>query len=121
METPDKDTLKEMQDRLSMTPRLLWDHLEAAERSLVETFADGYKNFLDQAKTEREAVLEVERQALAKGFVNLNSGQSGSKFILNYRGKTVAMTVLRQRPVSQGLRIYAAHLDSPHLHLKQNP
>ena len=27
METPDKDTLKEMQDRLTMTPRLLWDHL----------------------------------------------------------------------------------------------
>ncbi len=121
METPDKDTLKEMQDRLTMTPRLLWDHLEAAERSLVETFADGYKNFLDQAKTEREAVLEVERQALAKGFVNLYSGQSGSKFILNYRGKTVALAVLGQRPVSQGLRILAAHIDSPRLDLKQNP
>ena len=53
METPDKDTLKEIQDRLTMTPRLLWDHLEAAERSTVETFADGYKKFLDQAKTER--------------------------------------------------------------------
>jgi aspartyl aminopeptidase len=121
METPDKDTLKEMQDRLTMTPRLLWDHLEAAERSMVETFADGYKNFLDQAKTEREAVLEVERQALAKGFVDLNSGQSSSKFILNYRGKTVALAVLGQRPVSQGLRILAAHIDSPRLDLKQNP
>ncbi|HSO72397.1 MAG TPA: aminopeptidase [Thermodesulfobacteriota bacterium] len=121
METPDKDTLKEMQDRLTMTPRLLWDHLEQAERDAVETFADGYKQFLDQAKTEREAVLEVERQALANGFVDLYSGQSGSKFILNYRGKTVALAVLGQRPVRQGLRILAAHIDSPRLDLKQNP
>ncbi len=51
METPDKDALKEIHDRLTMTPRLLWDHLDATARKLVEDFADGYKNFLDQAKT----------------------------------------------------------------------
>jgi aspartyl aminopeptidase len=121
METPDKDTLKEMQDRLTMTPRLLWDHLDEAARQQVESFADGYKNFLDQAKTEREAVLEVERQALDRGFIDLNQNQPGKKYILNYRGKTVALAVLGQRPVSQGLRIVAAHIDSPRLDLKQNP
>ncbi len=121
METPDKDTLKEMYDRLTMTPRLLWDHLDTTARKLVEDFAVGYKNFLDQAKTEREAVLEVERQALARGFIDLNSKQPGSKYILNYRGKTVALAVLGQKPVSQGLRILAAHIDSPRLDLKQNP
>ena len=63
----------------------------------------------------------MQRQALAKGFVDLNSGQSSSKLILNYRGKTVALAVLGQRPVSQGLRILAAHIDSPRLDLKQNP
>jgi aspartyl aminopeptidase len=121
METPDKDTLKEMQDRLTMTPRLLWDHLDDAARQQVENFAAGYKNFLDQAKTEREAVLEVERQALARGFIDLNQSRPGTKYILNYRGKTVALAVLGQRPVSQGLRIVAAHIDSPRLDLKQNP
>ena len=121
METPDKDTLKEIHDRLTMTPRLLWDHLDATARKLVEDFADGYKNFLDQAKTEREAVLEVERQALARGFIDLKRKQPGSKYIFNYRGKTVALAVLGQRPVSQGLRILAAHIDSPRLDLKQNP
>ena len=30
METPDKDTLKEIQDRLTLTPRLVWDHLDVA-------------------------------------------------------------------------------------------
>lgn len=117
----DKDALKEMQERLTLTPRLLWDHLEGEEPGLVENFAAGYKTFLDQAKTEREAVAEVERQALARGFVDLNSGLPGSKFYLNYRGKIVALAVLGQRPVSQGLRIVAAHIDSPRLDLKQNP
>jgi aspartyl aminopeptidase len=121
METPDKDSLKEMQDRLTLTSRLLWDHLDEGERRLVEAFAEGYKRFLDQAKTEREAVSEVERQAGARGFIDLNSGQPGSKYFLNYRGKTVALAVLGQRPVSQGLRILAAHIDSPRLDLKQNP
>ena len=57
METPDKDTLKEIQDRLTLTPRLVWDHLDEGERSAMETYAQRYKSFLDEAKTEREAVL----------------------------------------------------------------
>ena len=65
--------------------------------------------------------LEVQRQALARGFIDLNSGQPGSKYFFNYRGKTVALAVLGQRPVSQGLKILAAHIDSPRLDLKQNP
>ena len=121
MDTLDKDALKEIGDRLTLTPRLSWDHLNPDEQGLVTTFNDGYKNFLDQAKTEREAVAEVERQALARGFVDLNSGQSATKYFLNYRGKTAALAVLGQKPVSQGLKIVAAHIDSPRLDLKQNP
>jgi aspartyl aminopeptidase len=121
METQDKETVKEIQDRLTLTPRLVWDHLGEGERSAMETYAQRYKSFLDEAKTEREAVLEVQRQALARGFIDLNSGQPGSKYFFNYRGKTVALAVLGQRPVSQGLRILAAHIDSPRLDLKQNP
>jgi aspartyl aminopeptidase len=121
METPDKDTLKEIQDRLTLTQRLVWDHLDESDRGAMELYAERYKSFLDQAKTEREAVLEVERQALERGFVDLKSDRPGSKYFLNYRGKTVALAVLGQRPVSQGLRILAAHIDSPRLDLKQNP
>lgn len=121
MEIPDKETIKEIQDRLTMSPRLVWDHLEDEERNEAETYSQRYKNFLDQAKTEREAVLEVQRQALERGFVDLKSDQRGSKYFFNYRGKTVALAVLGQRPVSQGLRILAAHIDSPRLDLKQNP
>ena len=121
MDTLDKDALKEIGDRLTLTPRLSWDHLNPDEQGLVTTFNDGYKNFLDQAKTEREAVAEVERQALARGFVDLNSGRPATKYFLNYRGKTAALAVLGQKPVSQGLKIVAAHIDSPRLDLKQNP
>ncbi|WP_449244138.1 aminopeptidase [Desulfobacca acetoxidans] len=121
MEIPDKDTLKQIQDRLSLTPRLVWDHVDEVERQALMAYAEVYKGFLNQAKTEREAVLEVQRQVQERGFIELASGQAGSKFFLNYRGKTIALAVLGERPVSQGLRIVAAHIDSPRLDLKQNP
>jgi len=118
---PDKDTLKEMQDRLTLTPRLVWDHLDRGERDQVMAYAERYKHFLDHAKTEREAVLEVQRLARDRGFIDLQSNQQGDKVFFNYRGKIIALAVLGQKPVSQGLRLLAAHIDSPRLDLKQNP
>ena len=121
MQIPDKDTLKEMQERLSLSTRLVWDHLDAAGRQQVEAYAQEYKAFLDAAKTEREAVLTVQGLAQEHGFVDLAAGQPGRKYFLNYRGKTIALVALGQRPVVQGLRLIAAHIDSPRLDLKQNP
>lgn len=121
MQVPDKDTIKEMQERLSWSARLVWDHLDGPGRQQVEAYAQEYKAFLDAAKTEREAVLTVQRLAQERGFVDLESGQAGKKFWVNYRGKTIALVVLGQRPVHEGLRIVAAHIDSPRLDLKQNP
>jgi aspartyl aminopeptidase len=121
MELPDKDTLKEMQERLTFSPRLVWDHLTAEEKAEVEAYAARYKAFLDEAKTEREAVLTVQRLARERGFADLEGGSAGRKYFFNYRGKTIALITLGDRPLRQGLRLIAAHIDSPRLDLKQNP
>jgi aspartyl aminopeptidase len=119
---PDKDTLKELQERLTFSPRLVWDEVPAAARPDILAYAEQYKNFLDAAKTEREAVLEVQRLAQEQGYVDLAAGDpAAGKYFFNYRGKTLALINLGPRPVRQGLRLVAAHIDSPRLDLKQNP
>ncbi|OPX19966.1 MAG: aminopeptidase [Desulfobacca sp. 4484_104] len=121
METPSKDEIQQLRDKLAVKPRLVWDRLDAAERAAVLAYAERYKHFLDVAKTERQAVVEIQRQAQERGFVDLGSDRPGSRFYLNYRGKTIALVVLGKQPVSAGLRIIAAHIDSPRLDLKQYP
>ncbi|MFP3867544.1 MAG: aminopeptidase [Desulfobacteraceae bacterium] len=121
MKNPTKDEIQQLRDRLAVKPSLVWDRVAAIERPPILAYAERYKNFLDVAKTERQAVVEIQRQAQERGFVNLADGQSGSKFYLNYRGKSIALMVLGTRPLRQGLRIIAAHIDSPRLDLKQYP
>ncbi len=87
-------------------------------------FCEDYKAFLNAAKTEREAVIEAVKLAESKGFVPFEEGQTyaaGEKVYFNNRGKTVAFAVIGTEPVENGLRLTAAHIDSPRLDIKPNP
>jgi hypothetical protein len=83
MEVQEKDELKQLRDRLAVTPKLVWDRVDTAERTAIFTYGDHYKTFLDRAKTEREAVAEIERQARALGFVDLAQKESGPRGYYN--------------------------------------
>ena len=74
MEVREKDELKQLRDRLAVTARLVWDRVDQGELAAIFAYADHYKTFLDRAKTEREAVQEIVRQAQALGFVDLAPG-----------------------------------------------
>ncbi|MBP5318411.1 MAG: aminopeptidase [Paludibacteraceae bacterium] len=87
-------------------------------------FADGYKQFLDASKTEREAT-NYARQALEKhGFRAFRFGdalKAGDKIYFENRHKSLVAAVIGTAPVSEGIRLLAAHIDSPRLDLKPNP
>ena len=121
MEVQDKDELKQLWDRLAVTPKLVWDQVDQAERAAIFAYGDHYKTFLDRAKTEREAVVEIERQAKALGFVDLAGKEAGPRGYYNYRGKNIVLVVQGRRPLTEGLRLVASHIDSPRLDLKQYP
>ncbi len=90
----------------------------------ADEYAVGYKQFLDIAKTEREAAAEAIKMAEAKGFSEFVYGKNynaGDKVYFNNRGKTVAFAVIGSEPVEKGVNITAAHIDSPRLDLKPNP
>lgn len=99
---------------------------QATEQTVREMneYCEGYKAFLNAAKTEREANREAIRMAEEAGFVPFEPGksyQAGDRVYFNNHNKTVAFAVIGEEPVENGLRITAAHIDSPRLDLKPNP
>ncbi len=90
----------------------------------ADRFCEGYKAFLNAAKTERLAVKEAIRLAEAQGFRPFCEGkvyQAGDRVYVNNRGKALMLAVIGTTPVAEGVRIAAAHIDSPRLDLKPNP
>ena len=90
----------------------------------ADEYCEGYKAFLDKAKTEREAAVAAIAIAENAGFVQFELGKqykAGDKVYINNRGKTVAFAVIGKDCVESGVNITAAHIDSPRLDLKPNP
>ena len=87
-------------------------------------FAEGYKNFLDHAKIEREAVRYSIQLAEEKGYKEFERGKryaAGAKVYFNNRGKNIILTTIGQKPLVEGVHFNIAHIDSPRLDLKPNP
>ena len=90
----------------------------------VMDFAEGYKNFLSVAKSERIAVKEAEKLLKANGFKNVdevNSLKEGDRVYFINKKKNVAAFIIGKEPLTNGLRILGAHIDSPRLDLKEHP
>lgn len=90
----------------------------------ADAYCKDYKKFLDNAKTEREAVKIAVDMAKQKGFVPFEIGKKynvGDKVYFNNRGKTIALAVIGKETIENGANITAAHIDSPRLDLKPNP
>ena len=116
--------LKQWKEKLFYQPKNGYDRIGAEQAGEIFAYAEGYKQFLDAARTEREAVKEAIRMAEAEGFVPYTFGmelQPGSKVYVNNRGKALMLAVLGQQPLDHGCVIAGAHIDSPRLDLKQTP
>lgn len=98
--------------------------LDEAELAACDTFCEGYKTFLDNGKTEREAAAYAVSLLEQKGFRAWKQGEkvkAGDKIYFCNRGKAVVAAVIGKRPLADGIRLTAAHIDSPRLDLKQSP
>ena len=87
-------------------------------------FNEGYKSFISNGKTERLAVNETLKLAKEKGFKDISEFKTlnkGDKVYVTNMNKNVALFVVGEKPLTEGLRILGAHIDSPRLDLKQNP
>jgi len=101
---------------------------EKADEKLMKAifdYAEGYRKFIDEGKTEREACAYVLKEAQAKGYKPFSFGQklkAGDKVYYNNRGKNLYLIRVGTEPVEkEGIRILASHIDSPRIDLKQVP
>ncbi len=119
-----KSELELLKEKLFYDRKNAAEVCDAAEIQAADTFCEGYKSFLNTAKTEREAVAYMVEKAEKNGFVPFNRETkypAGAKVYFNNRGKAIVLCVVGKRPLSEGVRLSAAHIDSPRLDLKPNP
>ena len=119
-----------MSDYKKIKEKLFYDNknaflrLEEDEINKAFDFCEGYKQFLNLAKTEREAAAAATVLAEQKGFKPFSRDKKykcGDKVYFNNRGKAVAFAVFGEEKAECGVKITAAHIDSPRLDLKPNP
>lgn len=111
-----------------MERKVAWEKYNDEQIRDVFEFADDYKKFISDCKTERECVKEIIRQAKEKGYRDLKAIiaenvqlKPGDKIYCNNKDKSLAMFVIGNQPLELGMNILGAHIDSPRLDLKQNP
>lgn len=106
----------------------VWAEADHDKTKKIFAFAEEYKDFLNRAKTEREAVDFLVNEAEAKGYRELSTlveaGQSlkaGDRVYAVWMNKIMVLFRLGTEKLENGMNILGAHIDSPRLDVKQNP
>ncbi len=101
---------------------------EGKKRDEVFKFAEEYRQFISNCKTERECTSFLYEKALKEDFVDLNDVikkgkklKAGDRVVANNMGKGLAMFVIGKKDLDEGMNILGAHIDSPRMDLKQVP
>ena len=111
-----------------METKNTWETYSAKQLEEVDVFASEYMDFLDHGKTERECIDTIvntiekagykELETLVKGKKAL---KCGDKVYSVWMNKSIVMFQIGKKPMTEGLNILGAHIDSPRLDVKQNP
>ncbi|NLB19314.1 MAG: aminopeptidase [Clostridium sp.] len=111
-----------------MERKNIWTKYDEKELKALELLNKGYMTFLDKGKTERESVREAIIMAEEKGYKDLNElikkGEklkAGDKVYATIMKKAIALFLIGEEPLENGMNILGAHVDSPRLDVKQNP
>ncbi len=116
--------MAEIRDELFYKQKNGYDTMSTQQRIDMEDYCRGYMAFLNEARTEREAVKIAIEMAEDKGFVEYVDGMQltpGDKVYCNNRSKALMLAVIGKKSLEEGCVIAGAHVDSPRIDLKQNP
>lgn len=111
-----------------MEKKNLWKVYDEAQLKELHEVNEKYKACLDKGKTERECVDLAVEMAKEAGYRDvtevLAEGKAlvkGDKVYANCMGKMLALFRMGDEPISNGMNILGAHVDSPRIDVKQNP
>ena len=110
---------------LKYTRKNVYKEADGKELEAIYSYAEGYKKFLDNSKTERDACVAAEKLAKEKGYTPFSFSEklkAGDKRYFINRYKNIFLIKVGTEDVAKdGVRIMVAHVDSPRLDLKPNP
>ena len=124
MSRKEKNEVQELKEKLFSQPKHAIQRMSDAERKACDKFCEDYKAFMNTAKTEREINTFVIDELQKQGYQEFQPGmklKAGDKIYLNNRGKAVMMATIGTADIREGVRLCAAHIDSPRLDMKQHP
>ena len=111
-----------------MLKKCAWETYSEKDLKKLEKLCKEYRDFLDNGKTERECVDEIVNTIEAEGYQEMeavikNGGKlkAGDKVYSVWMNKSVVMFQVGKKPLSEGINILGAHIDSPRLDVKQVP
>lgn len=106
----------------------LWLAYDEENKKKLNEVCERYKSCLDKGKTERECVTLTIEMAEQKGYKELNDVlakgeqiKAGDKLYVVQMNKSIALFQIGKNPLSKGMNILGAHIDSPRIDVKQNP
>ncbi len=115
---------QKLKEKLFMNDKNGWEEATEAEKKVILNFSDGYIDFLNRSKTERECVKSAKEMAEKNGFKPLEKFKklkAGDKVYSINRDKNIILAVIGTEPMESGLNVVGSHIDSPRLDLKPNP
>ncbi len=123
MATDQKKTKNQkLQEKLFIKKESAWLDLKPEEQKKIFSFADGYKKFIKNSKTERLCISNMVSLLEENGFKdirNVKDIKPGDRFYKNFKGKT--LLACRVGENIENIRLVGSHVDSPRLDLKPSP
>jgi aspartyl aminopeptidase len=117
-----KKQIKALNEKLCYSPEHVWDAINEPEKKAAYSFTEGYKDFLNQAKTEREAVRYIYKKAQDAEFTATGISKGSSlPMIKTIHNKAAALVRPGKASLYEGVQLIVSHLDAPRLDLKQRP
>ena len=120
----DNNIMSELESKLAYKRTNFYEKSDEATIKAAYDYAPGYMQYLDAAKTEREAVTVSIAMAEAEGYIPYTFGMPltvGGKYYYNNRGRNLYLFRIGSEPINNGMRIIASHIDVPRIDVKQCP
>lgn len=110
----------------------VWNTYDLEMQKSCLDFAEQYRVFLSENKTERECVDTFVNEAEAAGYVELSRAiaehekngtklKAGDKVYMTWMNKSMVLFRIGTHALEEGVNILGAHIDSPRMDVKQNP
>ena len=115
---------EELKERLFNKKENGWKNVSDEEKEKIFNYCQGYMDFLNRSKTEREIVKNAEQMARERGYRDISEYDHlnpGDKVYYVNRGKNLYLAVIGTESIENGVNIIGSHADSPRLDLKPNP